>query len=256
MNNHSSRKKKTTLMLTSLGAALAVACFSLPAFGQTPIDAKKDVVLTESAPAKSFDVQPEPVPASAGAAQPASVNGGTAPAPAPVLQKESESAPQPAAMIGSEPAPQPAPEPAPALEIGKEAAERPAPGNGNSEPAPAAAPELKAADEEGKMVFPTGMTDEQAAPFIQSALKALKEKGISVPEQGYWISSNYFDKGTGEVEINWYPNSWNGIGPVNLIEGTVYYVHFNNADLRRGTGEIDTVRAIQEGDWSLPSSSK
>ncbi|WP_052759685.1 hypothetical protein [Paenibacillus sp. DMB20] len=244
MNNHPSRKKKTGFMLTSLGAALAVACFSLPAFAQTPIDAKKDVVLTESAPAKTFDVQPELVPGSGFVAQPAADNGIET---APVLQKESGSAPQPAAKNGSESAPIP--------EKGNETAEQPVSASGKSEPAAAAAPELKATGEEGKMIFPTGMTDEQAAPFIQSALKALKEKGINVPEQGYWVSSKYFEKGTGEVEINWYPNSWDGIGPVNLIEGTVYFVHFNHADLSRGTGEIDTVRAIQEGDWLLPSSS-
>ncbi|MED2253534.1 MULTISPECIES: hypothetical protein [Brevibacillus] len=111
------------------------------------------------------------------------------------------------------------------------------------------------AQAESQMVFPTAMSKEQAEPFIKAATEAFKARKIELPQHGYWISSKYIDNESKDVQIDWYPNSFDGIGPMNDIEGKVYFVYFTKADLQKGTGEIQTVRVIEQGGMPTAASS-
>ncbi|PZE19697.1 hypothetical protein [Paenibacillus xerothermodurans] len=118
---------------------------------------------------------------------------------------------------------------------------------------PATQPEVSNKDTGTAMVFPVAMSKEQAEPFIQAAKQAFKAKNIELPDSGYWISSRYVDNNTQDVQIDWYPNSFDGLGPVNFIKDKVYFVYFTNADLNKGTGDVQNVRVIEKGGFPRPS---
>jgi hypothetical protein len=55
------------------------------------------------------------------------------------------------------------------------------------------------------------------------------------------------------VQIDWYPDSFDGLGPVNFIKDKVYFVYFTHADLNKGTGDVQNVRVIEKGGFPRPS---
>ncbi|RNB78097.1 hypothetical protein EDM59_30160 [Brevibacillus nitrificans] len=117
------------------------------------------------------------------------------------------------------------------------------------------APKQQNLQAESQMVFPSAMSKEQAEPFIKAATEAFKSRKIELPQHGYWISSKYIDNESKDVQIDWYPNSFDGIGPMNNMEDKVYFVYFTKADLQKGTGEIQTVRVIEQDEMPAATSS-
>lgn len=110
----------------------------------------------------------------------------------------------------------------------------------------------KATDE---MIFPVAMTADQAEPFIKLAIDAFKAQGIKLPEDDYWISTKYIDNGSKDVQVDWYPNSFDGIGPMDMINDKVYVVYFTNTNLINGTGDIANLQILEKGDIESASSS-
>lgn len=110
-------------------------------------------------------------------------------------------------------------------------------------------------DSQTEMVFPVNMTQEQAYPFIKAAEEVFKAKDIRLPESGYWISSKYINNASKDIQIDWYPDSFSGIGPMNNINDKVYFVYFTNADLDKGTGVVQNVDVIEKGGIPYASSS-
>ncbi|MEJ8546303.1 hypothetical protein [Brevibacillus borstelensis] len=104
--------------------------------------------------------------------------------------------------------------------------------------------------EDTEMVFPVNMDRKQADPFIKAAQEAFKTKNITLPKSGYWISSKYMDNKTKDVQIDWYPDSFDGLGPMNFIDDKVYFVYFTNVDLEKGTGSIQQVSVIEKGGFA------
>ncbi|WJQ80162.1 hypothetical protein [Brevibacillus brevis] len=78
------------------------------------------------------------------------------------------------------------------------------------------------------------LDQELAAPFIEKAKEALQEKNIDLPETGYEAKGVKVttDDVLRSVEVSFLPEGTDG------RSGKVYYVHFVDVDLDKGTGKV------------------
>lgn len=91
----------------------------------------------------------------------------------------------------------------------------------------------------------TPLNEEQAKPFIETAIARFKDSGVIVPGDGYKVAAS-LDEKAGTLSLLWSPVAWDELGPLYDVSGTVYSAKFIDVDLTNGTGELDSLRDITD----------
>lgn len=91
----------------------------------------------------------------------------------------------------------------------------------------------------------TPLNEEQAKPFIETAIARFKDSGVIVPGDGYKVAAS-LDEKAGTLSLLWSPVAWDELGPLYDVSGTVFSAKFIDVDLTNGTGELDSLRDITD----------